>query len=108
MSVVDYKLIGTRLRDRRVAAKLTQEYVAEQVDITVVYLSKIENGHVHPTIDVLASICMVLNCDMGILFSAVSTGSERYQNERVVEVFRACRPEVKPIALELLEKLSKL
>ena len=51
--MVDYKVIGLRLKTYRQQAGLTQETVAERAGITVVYLSKIENGHVRPTIDLL-------------------------------------------------------
>ena len=48
---IDYTMIGKRLKESRMAAKLTQEKVAEAADITTVYLSKIENGKVTPTLD---------------------------------------------------------
>lgn len=106
--MVDYKLIGARLRERRRSLGLRQEFVAEQADITVVYLSKIENGRVKPTVDVYAALCAALQCDLGAVFAHVSVDSRDYQNERVLELFHACTPRVKPIALELLEKLAEL
>lgn len=106
--MVDYKIIGSRLKGFRVAAGLTQENVAEQVGITVVYLSKIENGHVRPTIDLLQMICATVGCDLGSIFSDVSPTTRGYQNERVLELFHSCSPEVKPIALNLLAELAKL
>lgn len=106
--MIDYKLIGTRLKQRRQKLSLTQETVAEKVEISTIYLSKIENGHVRPTIEVLATICDVLDCDMGYILSDISLRSDSYQNEQVVQLFNACAPKVKPIALELLKQLSLL
>lgn len=108
INMVDYKLIGTRLKKQREKMKLTQEQVAASAYITSIYLSKIENGKVHPTLDTLSTICDVIHCDFGLLLSNSSTGSNHYENDRVVELFRNCSPTVKPIALELLEKLTKL
>lgn len=106
--MVDYKLIGSRIKEYREQASLTQEQVSEICDITSVYLSKIENGKVHPTLDTLAKICLCLNCDLGeILLHSVSDSSQ-YQNEKIVKIFNSCSPNVKPIALSLLEQLSKL
>ena len=105
---MDYKIIGSRLKGFRVAAGLTQENVAEQVGITVVYLSKIENGHVRPTIDLLQMICTTVGCDLGSIFCNVSPTTRGYQSERVLELFHSCSPEVKPIALNLLAELAKL
>lgn len=106
--MVDYKLIGTRIKSYRSKAKLTQELVAEQTGITVVYLSKIENGHVRPTIDLLHSICTSIHCDLGDIFCDVSPTSRNYQTDKVVELYNACVPSVKPIALNILEQLSQL
>ena len=71
--MVDYQLIGSRLKQQREKKNLTQEKVAEKADITTVYLSKIENGKVHPTLDTLSVVCSVLDCDLGrILWDASS------------------------------------
>lgn len=106
--MVDYQLIGARLKARREAARQTQEEAAEAAEITPVYLSKIENGHAKPTLDTLAALCSVVGCDLGGLLLDTVPDSQQYQSERVVEVFHACAPEVKPIALSLLEQLSKI
>lgn len=108
MNMVDYKIIGARLKEKRQNAKFTQEYVAEKAEITIVYLSKIENGHVKPTLDLLSCLCEILDCDIGALFQDVLPTSPNYQNERVIQYFNACSPEVKPIALNLLKSLSEL
>lgn len=106
--MIDYKLIGLRIKSMRQKNKITQEELSERVDITTVYLSKIENGHVRPTIDLLDSICTAMNYNLNALFLDSSPNSDYYQNELVLQLFRSCSPQVKPIALELLEKLSKL
>ena len=106
--MVDYKVIGNRLKAYRQQAGLTQEKIAEQAGITVVYLSKIENGHVRPTIDLLQALCSAVDCDLGGLFQNVSPASNNYQNDKVIDLFNTCSPEVKPIALNLLEQLAKL
>lgn len=106
--MVDYQLIGSRLKSERESKQLTQETVAELSNITTVYLSKIENGKVHPTLNALSSICSVLECDLGTILLNSSPESKEYQNEHVLQLFHACSPAVKPIALELLEALSKL
>ena len=106
--MVDYKLIGARLKRSREAAKLTQEAAAEAAEITPIYLSKIENGHAKPTLDTLAALCGAVGCDLGTLLSDIAPESQQYQAERVVQIFRACAPEVKPISLSLLEQLSRL
>jgi len=41
---LEYKLIGLRIKERRLQMKLTQEILSESVGIGVQHLSKIENG----------------------------------------------------------------
>lgn len=106
--MVDYKAIGQRIKNYRKAAKKTQETVAEYAGITAVYLSKIENGHVHPTIDLLYDICSIVGCDIGDIFQDVSPSSKNYQCGRIMDLFNSCKPEVKTIAINLLEQLTKL
>lgn len=108
MQMIDYKVIGSRVKTRRQKAHLTQEFVAERANITTVYLSKIENGHVRPTIDLLCTICLILHCDIADILADASPVRDTYQNEQVVKLFNACSPAVKPIALNLLEQLAKL
>ena len=106
--MIDYKLIGNRIKTLRVQRGLTQDQLAEMVDITTIYLSRIENGHAKPTLDIYALICNKLQCDLGYIFCAASTESPNYQCDKVLELFQSCAPDVKPIALNLLEQLAKL
>ena len=104
--VIDYSLIGKRLKNFRVEAKLTQEKVAEAADITTVYLSRIENGKVTPTLETLAMICSVISADLGMVISGSQCSNANYGNDLVLELFCACAPEVKPVALRILKELS--
>lgn len=108
MKMVDYQLIGNRIKRQRQNAGLTQEQLAERAEITTVYLSKIENGHVKPTLELLSTLCEFLDMDMGLLFQNVQPAFPNYQNELVMQYFNACSPAVKPIALELLRGLSEI
>ena len=106
--MIDYKLIGTRIKTQRQAQHITQEALAERVNVTPVYLSKIENGHVRPTLDLLDAVCAALGYDLNALFSGVSPNTPDYQNERVLELFQELAPSVKPVALTLLEQLKTI
>ena len=105
---IDYRLIGKRIKESRVAAGLTQEKVAETADITTVYLSKIENGKVTPTLDTLGEICEAISADIGFIVSGCQYGQKAYGNDVVLALFQACLPEVKPIALKILTPAPSL
>ena len=74
---LDYAAIGGRLQARRKELGITQEDAAERAGITVVYLSKIENGRVHPTLDLLATSVMV-----------DTFGTGKLSDSRLVEIIR--------------------
>lgn len=105
---IDYSVIGTRLKGHRLEAQLTQEKVAEEAGITTVYLSRIENGKVAPTLDTFAAICDAVHADLGVFFSDCQYNQKKYANDTVLELFRECSPEVKPIALRILKELSEI
>ena len=105
---MDYELIGNRLKEARKPAGLTQEELAEQVFLSTVYLSRIENGKVFPTLETLSNLCSALGVSLGWLFSGIEVEKEDYGNEQVVELFKSCKGRVKPIALSILRELSQL
>jgi len=106
--MIDYITIGKRIQTRRQEQNITQEKLAERVGISVVYLSKIENGRVYPTLETLSNICTELDTELSAILSNTEIARKDYANERVLELFNSCSIRVKPIALSLLEELSKL
>lgn len=55
------KFLGQRIQEARKTRKLTQEQLAEIIEIDVVSLSKIETGRNYPTAENLKKICRALN-----------------------------------------------
>jgi transcriptional regulator with XRE-family HTH domain len=56
----DRKLLSGGIRKYRKLAGLTQEKLAERVDINAVYMGQIERGYKVPTVDVLLRIARAL------------------------------------------------
>ena len=67
--MIDYTLIGKRIQTQRLEKGITQEKLAEQVGISVVYLSKIENGRVYPTLETLSNICTELDTELAAILT---------------------------------------
>ena len=57
------ELLGKRIKELRTARKLTQEQLAELIDIASTSLSKIEIGMYHPTGENLEKIAKALNVE---------------------------------------------
>ena len=44
---IDYSVIGSRIKEARISKNLTQEELADQIDISVAFLSRVERGNSH-------------------------------------------------------------
>ena len=75
---VDYKLIGNRIKKERLKKKITQEKMAEHLDVSVGYVSQIERGITKVSLDRLSEISDFLQCDMTIFLSGSSVNNTYY------------------------------
>ena len=105
---VDYVSIGKRIQAKRKSQYKTQEALAEKAGITVVYLSKVENGRVHPTLELLDTLTKILGIDLVTVLSGVQTDTTNYGDERIQRLFASFPPKTKQITLAILEQLAKL
>ena len=64
---VDYATIGQRIREVRMQRGLTQESLADAVDLSVTYISNIENVHTKVSLPTLVTIAQVLNVSVDYL-----------------------------------------
>ena len=64
-------LLGDAIRQARINANMTQEELAERVNITPTHLKHIESEHRKPSIEVLFQIATILNLSLySLLFPA--------------------------------------
>ncbi|MBO5413363.1 MAG: helix-turn-helix transcriptional regulator [Clostridia bacterium] len=57
---LDYTIIGERIKLARTKKKLTQEKLAERLDVSVPYLSRVECGDASINLKRLSQICELL------------------------------------------------
>jgi len=62
------KMLGLRIKELRKFRKMTQEQLAELIDIEPNNVSKIENGKNYPSPENLAKIALALNIEIHELF----------------------------------------
>ncbi len=65
------KAVGSRLQELRKAKGLTQEQLAERVNISPHYLSALERGVYNMKLDLLVDILNTLNCSADEAFADV-------------------------------------
>lgn len=102
---VDFKLIGSRIKASRKQAGKTQEWLAEQIDVSVGYISQIERGITKISLETLGDICSVLNGDMAYLVSGSATGQNAYLANEVSGKFSLLSERDKKIVVDLMQSM---
>ena len=73
---LDYTVIGQRIKQARLAKNLTQEDLAEQIDISVAFLSRVERGNSHINLKRLNQLCNLLDVTEGYVLNGASSSSK--------------------------------
>ncbi|HEY9060045.1 MAG TPA: helix-turn-helix transcriptional regulator [Pseudobacteroides sp.] len=79
---IDYKKLGSRIRIVREKKRLTQEQLAEMVELSNNYISNIELNRSIPSLDTLVKICNALEVTPDyILIDSIYTSKEYIKDE---------------------------
>jgi transcriptional regulator with XRE-family HTH domain len=79
---MDYANLGKRLREERLKLNLTQEQLAEYVDISSSYMGQIERGERKVTLDTLLKITNRLNVSIDYLLKdSINIDSDNTLNQ---------------------------
>ncbi len=87
---LDFKPIGKRIYNLRREKNITQEQLAELVNLSVTQVSKLENGKSRLSLDSLINIATVLDASTDeILFGRIQAGANHRYDE-VLDIFSDC------------------
>jgi transcriptional regulator with XRE-family HTH domain len=76
--------IGKAIKDRRKELKLSQGFIAKEVNISQTYMSQIENGHGNPTIKVIQRISIELSISPAyLLFKSMNLDIDVNYTEKI-------------------------
>ncbi len=103
---VDYNLIGTRIQRIRKSRKLTQEKLAEELHVSVGYVSQIERGITKANLEMLSSICTVLNCDICCLLGGTVREQGSYLDDELYRKFQQLKTRQKNAALKIIDVIT--
>lgn len=76
MKTEDLKEIGIRIVERRKELKLTQEQVAERMNVSIQMISNIERGNKAIKIDNLLKLCNILKTSTNYILTGKRTDSD--------------------------------
>ena len=80
MKELDYISIGRKIRTRRKELGVTQEYIANCLDINPSHISNIECGRTNPSLTALINIANVLQCSVDYFINGEYTFENRKNN----------------------------
>ena len=99
---IDYNLIGERIKEARKNKGYTQEKLAEEIDVAVAYVSRLEKGF-PINLKRIAQISQVLDVSIEYLLSGTVPKSDNYLNKDFEEILERCSPE----KLKLIYNIAK-
>ena len=104
---LDYKVIGQRLKNARVAKNLTQEDLAEQIDISVAFLSRVERGNSHINLKRLNQLCRLLDVSEGYILNGASSNSTNYLDKEFSELLKGCSSEKQRLIYDIAKVIAE-
>ena len=78
--------MGSELRKRRKAQKLSQEQLAELADLHPTYVSEIERGKVNASIYTFYQLAIALQTDLGELLGGATPTSDKGLDIELIEI----------------------
>lgn len=101
---LNYSIIGMRLKQARINKKITQEKLAEMLDVSVAYISRIERGSTEISLKRLAQTCGLLDVTLGNILDGISPNSSSYLDTAFSDLLKNCPAE----KMDLIYKISRV
>ena len=102
---MDYKRLGTRIREERKRLNLTQAQLAEDIDISDTYMGAIERGERSLTLDTLVSLVNRLGVTVDYLLADSVSESDSNIIEQFKQIMDRQPLERKQMAINVLRTI---
>ena len=100
---MDYYKIGQRIRKYRKACDLSQEALAEYVNISTTHMSHIETGNTKLSLQVLADLAEALGVTMDTLVYGVPEEVKRKRFETMCDLMQTCTSKEWYVLMDIME-----
>lgn len=110
MTDLDFKEIGKRIKERRQSLGITQEFIANHLDINPSHISNIEGGRANPSLTAIIKIANVLNCSVDYFISHeytfdVNTEKDKTLDDKIMDKLKHCDIDKKNKVLKMIDIL---
>lgn len=108
MTDLDFKEIGKKIKERRQSQGITQEFVANQLDVNPSHISNIEGGRANPSLTALVKIANVLNCSVDYFISHeytfdIKNTKDKSLDDIIMEKLKKCNTDKKNKVLKMID-----
>ena len=93
MTDLDFVKIGSKIKERRISLKMTQDFIANKLDVNPSHISNIECGRANPSLTALVKIANILECSVDFFISS------EYQ-------YKSTEPDTETLEDKILAKLK--
>lgn len=104
---LDYIIIGERLKKARLAKGFTQENLAEKLDLSVAFLSRVERGNAHINLSRLSELCSILEISEGEILNGTSSNASDYMKSDFNTLLKKCSPEKQKLIYNIAKVIAE-
>lgn len=105
MKDLDFAFIGQRIREIRNEKMLTQEYIANAVNVNVSHISNIETNKVKVSLSLLVQICNVLDTTIDYILENEYCSSSSSIEHELLYIFKNMDKEKQKTLLRIAKVL---
>lgn len=103
-----FKMLGSKIKTRRLELRMTQENLAEKVGISVNFMGQIERGDRKLSLETLISISNCLNLSIDYLLSdSISIKNDNIANE-INDIIYDLSSDQKQFIIDFIRNLKKV
>lgn len=84
--MIDYITVGKKLKSIRLAKKITQSELANELGVSIGYISQVESGDKCFNLDRLQEISKILDKPIGYFISGTDTDSRLSAIEEIIDI----------------------
>lgn len=108
MTDLDFKTIGINIKKRRNYLGITQETIANYLDVNPSHISNIECGRANPSLTVLVKIANMLQCSIDVFIEKEYTFqaeclTDQMLDQEIFKKLKNCNTEKKSRILKMID-----
>ena len=104
---VDYKMIGERIQRARKSRNMTQDVLAERLDVSVGYVSQVERGITKISLDLLGAISSALDYDIAYFVSESAINHSEYMESEISSELKKMDGRKKKLIIDIIKKVNE-